>query len=77
MGGPERDEAGAVVAQHGYRTGRRAVRTGQQAQRYRQRHGISVRGQGLDPCRLATVRQVPAAHSGAEGGAVAGAARDH
>jgi len=70
MGGPERDEAGVGAAQHGHRSGRRAIRTGQQAQRYRQRQDISVRGHGLDPCRLAAVRQVPAAHRGAEAGGV-------
>jgi len=54
--GPERDEAGVGAAQHGHRSGRRAVRTGKQAKRYRQWHGISVRGHGLDARRLAAVR---------------------
>ena len=48
----------------------RTVRTGQQAQRYRQRHDLSVRGHGLDARRLAAVRQAPAAHGGAEAGGV-------
>jgi hypothetical protein len=47
-----------------------ARRQDRRAQQYRQRQDISVRGQGLDARRLAAVRQTPAAHGGAEAGAV-------
>jgi hypothetical protein len=52
---PEWDEAGVGAAQHGHRPGRRAVRAGEQAQRYRQRQDISARCRGLDARRLAAV----------------------
>ncbi|HKB29937.1 MAG TPA: hypothetical protein VKD26_03795 [Streptosporangiaceae bacterium] len=53
--------------------GRRAVRTGEQAQRYRQRQDIVARRRGLDARRLAAVRQAPAAHGGTEAGGVTSA----
>jgi hypothetical protein len=49
---PEQDEAGVGAAQYGHCPGRPAVRTGKQAQRYRQRHDISARRHGLDARRL-------------------------
>src|SRR5260370_32412453 len=60
--GPEWDEAGVGAAQHGDRPGRRAVRAGEQAQRYRQRQDLSVGRHGPGPCRPAALRQRPAAH---------------
>jgi hypothetical protein len=52
---PEWDEAGVGAAQYSHRPGRRAVRAGEQAQRYRQRQDISARRRGLDTRRLAAV----------------------